>query len=52
MFELIIAIILTYFLFKKIILPWARKDGVINAEENKELYPFIYGYDYDPAEEE
>lgn len=48
----IISIILTYLLFKKIILPWAKKDGILNAEENKKMYPFIYGYDYDPAEEE
>ena len=47
----ILSVIITYILFKKVILPWARKDSIINADENKKMYPSIFGFDYEPEEE-
>ena len=48
----ILSVIITYILFKKVILPWARKDSIINAEENKKMYPSIFGFDCEPEEEQ
>lgn len=38
----LISILVTFLLWKFIILPWAKHDSAVNAKENKALFKWLY----------